>query len=148
MNTFPPKDRQPVQSHRAEKDPTGRSAHEPGAKLDAGKNRLGLVLGGFARALREVGWVGTYGANKYTPDGWIEVPNGVERYTDALHRHLLEEKAGAACDIDTGLLHAAHAAWNALARLDLMIREREAATPKDAAARSPLTVAHPDKTQG
>lgn len=34
-----------------EHDPTGRSAHEPGAKLDAGKPRCGLVLGGFSRAL-------------------------------------------------------------------------------------------------
>ena len=108
-----------------ESDPHGTPQHAPGAKLDAGKIRAGLVLGGFARALREVSAVGTYGANKYTPNGWMQVPNGVERYTDAMHRHLLSEASGEACDPDTEILHAAHAAWNALARLDLMIRKSE-----------------------
>ena len=108
-----------------ESDPHGTSQHSPGAKLDAGKLRAGLVLGGFARALREVSAVGTYGANKYTPNGWVQVPNGVERYTDAMHRHLLSEASGEARDPDTEILHAAHAAWNALARLDLMIRKSE-----------------------
>ena len=108
-----------------ESDPHGTPQHTPGAKLDAGKIRAGLVLGGFARALREVSAVGTYGANKYTPNGWIQVPNGVERYTDAMHRHLLSEASGEARDKDTEILHAAHAAWNALARLDLMIRKSE-----------------------
>lgn len=108
-----------------ERDPLGRSANEPGSKLDAGKCRLGLVLNGFSRALNEVGRVGTYGANKYTPNGWVSVPNGPERYTDAMYRHLLREAAGEALDPDTQLHHAAHAAWNALARLDLLMREAE-----------------------
>ena len=34
-----------------ERDPHGKSQHEAGAKLDDGKNRLGLVLNGFAHAL-------------------------------------------------------------------------------------------------
>jgi hypothetical protein len=109
----------------AEKDPTGRDAHVPGAKLDAGKCRPGLVLGSFARALWAVSMVGTYGAIKYTEDGWISVPNGQARYDDAGMRHWLKEKMGEPVDPDTDLDHAAHAAWNALARLDLMIRERE-----------------------
>ena len=107
-------------------DPNGKSQHTVGAKLDAGKNRLGLVLGGFARALEQVGRVGTYGANKYTDNGWVSVPNGADRYTDAMHRHLLTEASGEAVDPETGLLHAAHAAWNALARLDLAIRQEKA----------------------
>lgn len=110
MNTFP------------ELDPTGKDPHAPGAKLDAGKTRLGLVLGDFALALEQVGRVGTYGAKKYTDHGWISVSGGVERYTDAMWRHLLREATGEAVDFDTGLLHAAHAAWNALARLELAIR--------------------------
>ncbi len=109
-----------------ELDPTGKDPHAPGAKLDAGKTRLGLVLGDFALALEQVGRVGTYGAAKYTDHGWITVPDGVERYTDAMYRHMLREATGEAVDHDTGLLHAAHTAWNALARLDLMIRDGRA----------------------
>lgn len=110
---------------KAESDPHGKLANTPGAKLDAGKTRAGLVLHGFARALNAVAEVGTYGAEKYTPNGWIEVPDGQARYTDAMYRHLMREAAGEYADPDTGLAHAAHAAWNALARLDLMIREKE-----------------------
>lgn len=105
-----------------EQDPTGKDPHTPGAKLDAGKNRLSLVFGGFALALEEVGRVGTYGAEKYTDHGWATVPNGVERYSDAMYRHLLAEAIGEEVDDASQLLHAAHAAWNALARLELLVR--------------------------
>lgn len=108
-----------------EADPHGKRPDESGAKLDAGKNRLGLVLCGFARALQEVGRVGTYGANKYSDNGWIDVPDGERRYTDAMFRHLLSEAAGEKFDRDTKISHAAHCAWNALARLDLAIRAGE-----------------------
>ena len=107
---------------KSELDPLGKDAHQPGAKLDAGKNRLGLVLGGFARALEKVGEVGTYGANKYTDNGWLSVPNGEERYTDAMLRHLVKNLAGKKFDDDTGIYEAAHVAWNALARLELELR--------------------------
>ena len=56
-------------------------------KNDAGKNRLDLVLGGFADALEAVGLVGTYGATVYSDNSWKCVENGVERYTDALERN-------------------------------------------------------------
>lgn len=112
-------------SQTVEKDPHGKDPHQPGAKLDLGKNRLGLVLLGFSRALQAVGEVGTYGANKYSDNGWVDVPDGQRRYTDAMLRHLLCESAGEPSDPDTGLHHAAHAAWNALARLDLLLRAQE-----------------------
>lgn len=108
-----------------EQDPTGRGQHEPGAKLDALKPRPSLVLGGFSRALVAVTHVGTYGAIKYTPRGWESVPLGVERYSEALMRHWLAEATGQQCDPESNLLHAAHLAWNALARLELMLREQE-----------------------
>jgi hypothetical protein len=123
-----------------ESDPTGKKAGDPGAKLDAGKNRLGLVLGGFARALQEVGKVGTYGAAKYSPNGWMEVPDGVARYTDAQLRHHLEFAAGRLTDGDTGLLHLAHEAWNALARLELVLRQRE----REVSAKPRMLVGAPD----
>jgi hypothetical protein len=105
----------------ADLDPSGKSPHDPGAKLDYGKNRLGLVLLGFPNALKAVGQVGTYGANKYSDNGWKSVPNGQERYTDALLRHEVEFACGESDDTESGLPHLAHAAWNALAVLELYL---------------------------
>lgn len=96
-----------------------------GMKYDTGKPRCGLVINGFARALLEVSKVGTFGAEEYADDNWIIVENGVYRYTDAMYRHLLAEASGQVNDQKSGLPHAAHAAWNSLARLDLMLRKSE-----------------------
>ena len=60
-------------------------------KNDAGKNHLGLVLGGFAGALEAVGLVGTYGATIYSDNNWKSVGDGVGRHTDALLRHQLSK---------------------------------------------------------
>lgn len=112
---------------RVETDPHGKDPHAPGAKLDAGKPRMSLVLGAFGRALSEVAKVGTYGAQKYTDNGWLEVPNGIERYGDAGFRHRLKELGGETHDPDTKLHHAAHDAWNSLARLELILRQNQGA---------------------
>lgn len=96
---------------------------EAGVKLDEGKIRLSLVIISFALAMQEIGKVGTFGAAKYTDDGWESVPDGRKRYTDAMLRHLLSEGAGERYDPESGLLHAAHTAWNAIARLELELRE-------------------------
>ena len=109
----------------SEMDPHGKSPNEPGAKLDSGKNRLGLVLGDFARALEQVGQVGSFGAAKYSPSGWVEVPNGIERYTDAMYRHLMAYARDDLRDADSGLTHLSHAAWNILAILDLTLRDEK-----------------------
>ena len=91
--------------------------------MDAGKPRPALVLGGFSRALSAVTEVGTYGAGKYIPNGWRSVPDGVERYSEAMLRHWLDEQQGIEYDGETNLLHASHLAWNALARLELMLHK-------------------------
>jgi hypothetical protein len=78
----------------------------------------------FGKALTAVAEIGTFGARKYTRGGWQYVEGGRDRYTAALLRHLLKENYEST-DPDSGLLHAAHAAWNALARLDLILREEE-----------------------
>jgi hypothetical protein len=110
----------------SEKDPTGKNPHEPGAKLDDGKSpAFRGALGYFPRAIREVATVSAFGASKYAWKGWESVPQGVERYTDALVRHLTYEGQGRVTDPDSGLLEAAHTAWNALARLELMLRDSE-----------------------
>jgi len=105
-----------------EAEPNGLSQHEAGAKLDAGKV-MGGGLGDFSLALLAVAEVGTFGANKYTRGGWQEVPNGFERYTDAMWRHLLKE-GYEEVDEDSKLLHEVHLAWNALARCEIILRAR------------------------
>jgi len=107
----------------AEFYPTGLAPHEPGAKIDAGKPLAG-VLGEFGLALLEVAKVGTFGAEKYSRSGWQHATDGSIRYNDAMWRHLLLEHVEA-CAPDSGLLHEAHVAWNALARLELKLRMRQ-----------------------
>lgn len=109
-----------------EKDPTGKAAKEPGSKLDAGKSPVfrGL-LQYFPRACRAVANVSLFGANKYTWKGWEKVPDGPNRYGDALARHIVDEQIDGPIDPTTGLMHAAQQAWNALARLELMLQEQE-----------------------
>lgn len=114
-----------------ETDPNGLSAKDPGSKLDFGKNRLGIVLGGFADALWEVGKVGTFGANKYTPNGWMTLDDGLNRYSDAMLRHYLKEQMGELYDEESGMYHAAQVAWNALARLSFILREQAAKEKND-----------------
>lgn len=105
---------------RSEADPTGRAPDEPGAKLDAGKP-MGSLLEDFGLALLAVAEVSTFGANKYSRGGWQSVPDGINRYKDAKWRHLLKSRLQE-IDPETGLLHAAHEAWNALAVLELKLR--------------------------
>lgn len=120
------RNRASINKATAESDPTGKDPHEPGAKLDSGKVRPALVLGSFALALVEVSKVGTYGALKYTEHGWKSVPNGEARYADAQLRHYLSHCSGETHDKDTGLLHLAHEAWNALAKLNLYLENNNA----------------------
>ena len=106
-----------------ETDPNGKDQHEPGAKMDDGKVKAG-VLEDFAMALWEVARVGSNGSVKYTRRGWEKVPDGIERYNDAKWRHLLK---GAINPIDPewDILHLAHECWNNLAKLELVLREEE-----------------------
>ncbi len=104
-------------------DRMGVGQHELGAKLDGGKILAGRLLGMFANALGDVSAVGTYGAEKYTEGGWQYVEDGIQRYEDAQVRHWLKRHQGEILDPETNLRHAAHEAWNALAKLELMIRE-------------------------
>jgi hypothetical protein len=97
-------------------DPHGIPQHAPGAKLDAEKPRVGLVMDGFALALLEVAKVGTFGAKKYSDNGWMSVDNGEQRYKDAMLRHALQASYEER-DADSGLLHLAQVAWNSLATL-------------------------------
>lgn len=108
-----------------EADPNGLDPHAPGAKLDAGKVRPDLILDGFSLALWAVAEVGTYGAKKYTENGWASVDRGEIRYRAAAGRHRLK-RGRESHDPDTQLLHLAHEAWNVLAELELHLRKESA----------------------
>lgn len=111
-----------------ESDPNGLSQHAPGAKMDSGKAPIMQgVLQYFPRALNAVSMVSLVGAKKYAWKGWESVADGVNRYGDALGRHILAENIEGPVDADTQQLHAAQQAWNALARLELILRESEKA---------------------
>lgn len=144
-----------------ESDPRGLPLSSPGAKADNGKPRVALALFGFLpalrmlaapttgaqttsavldyaatnwpRALESVSEVTTAGAAKYTPNGWVDVPNGIDRYLDAYGRHTLKLGAGEIIDDGeggTGCRHDAQACWNLLAALSLYAMQ----TPRTATA--------------
>lgn len=106
-----------------ENDPDGVDQHSSGAKLDSGKPDCSLLLM-FGAALTAVAEVGTYGAAKYTRGGWRSVRDGINRYTAAMIRHLFKEDKEE-MDTDLPVMHSAQVAWNALARLELMLKEKE-----------------------
>ena len=94
--------------------------HAPGLKLDSGKPAAGRgLINYFPAALLEVAKVSTFGSQKYTWGGWKSVEDGIERYRDAMVRHLLAHASGEETDPESGLSHLAHLAWGALAILQL-----------------------------
>jgi len=106
-----------IANKQPEKDPRGLSQHEPGAKMDSGKIRAG-VLADFPRALAALAKIGDYGCRKYSRSGWLMVPNGYERYKDAFYRHLIASESELN-DPESGLPHKWHMLWNAAAMIEL-----------------------------
>lgn len=115
-----------IEDIKKERDPNGFDLKQPGAKADAKKAPvLQGALQYFPRAIMEISRVSEIGANKYSWKGWEKVPDGPNRFGNALARHILYEAIEGEFDRDTGCLHAAQEAWNALARLELILREKE-----------------------
>lgn len=83
------------------------------------------VFAYFSNALQAVGAISRMGAAKHNegkmPTKWRDYP--VDVYSDALARHITEEGKGIAYDPESNMLHAAHAAWNALARLEKLLED-------------------------
>lgn len=96
-----------------------------GKKYDEGKNRMGLVLQGFSNALWEVGRVGTFGCSKYGEGNWQYLENGIDRYKDALFRHLFQWMQGEEIDNESGIKHLSHALWNLSAVLEFTLRNEK-----------------------
>ena len=69
--------------------------------------------------IEDVVKVYTAGAKKYGPDQWQNLPDGYKRYKAALFRHLVEYEKGNWLDPETGCIHLAQVAWNAIAMLHI-----------------------------
>ena len=93
-----------------------------GRKFDDGKPRIAEMMIDFAPAMREIAKVWAFGADKYDKSNWKDVENGIDRYTNAMLRHLLQEQEYP-FDRESNLLHATHVAWNAIARLCLILKD-------------------------
>jgi hypothetical protein len=136
-----------------ELDPNGIDQHAPGAKVDAGKPLVWLMISGFSRALMAVAEVTTKGAMKYTPNGWVSVPDGQRRYMEGFARHSLALGRGEVFDTGpggTGCMHKAQMIWNLLASLELELREADAYTPLNGCSTAPPKGGgnEPDQNQG
>ena len=111
-----------LKSHMTE----ANDMHSPGAKADTGKPPVQQgVLDYFPLALLELAKVSHIGASKYSWEGWRSVPNGITRYGNAMVRHLLQKQIEGEYDFETGCLHDAQVAWNALAVLELKLKEQQ-----------------------
>ena len=77
-----------------------------GMKFDTGKPQWHLLP--FSE-LSEAVKVLTYRAEKYAPDNWKKLDNGVDRYMDAAYRHMCAFMNGSTKDEETGLHPLAHA---------------------------------------
>lgn len=105
------------------KDPPRKSAG--GVKFDSGKTPVWQGLFDyFPRACVAVAKVSAKGAEKYVWKGWESVPDGINRYRNAQARHIVFESIDGIYDKE-GFRHLAQNAWNALAALELTLREEE-----------------------
>ena len=73
--------------------------------------------------LEEIAKVYTAGAKKYGPNKWQNLPDGYQRYKGAMLRHLTEVEKGNEIDQETGCMHMAQVAWNAIAMLHCKMEE-------------------------
>jgi hypothetical protein len=83
-----------------------QNATTGGRKFDGGKLQYGLLP---PLALKATVEILTFGAEKYEPDNWKNVPDSKRRYFDAMQRHLWAWKEGEQDDPETGKNHLAHA---------------------------------------
>lgn len=88
-------------------------------RMDAGLSVAVFIreLYGAPGAATGIVRVGTFGAAKYSPNGWRLVENGLARYADAALRHLLaiHDFGVHALDDESGIEHIHHLLWNLLA---------------------------------
>lgn len=101
-------------------------ATKEGRKI--GKVRMDLVMQDMPRAIEALARVMTWAlAEKgYKESDWLDVPDGIREYHGGMHRHDNKEMRGQEFDDESNLEHAIHTAWNAMARVELILRKKEA----------------------
>lgn len=84
------------------------------------------------RAITALAGIYAYGARKYAANSWREVPidpetgeTPVERYFNAMMRHVIAWREGEWFDKESGHSHLAHALWGMVALFELSMDERE-----------------------
>lgn len=92
------------------------------AEVKHSKARVSLLYS-FGEALLAVAEVLTSGAKKYADDSWKRPPFSAQDYLDADGRHTLAIGAGELRDRESGHLHAAHKACDALMYLWYVVKE-------------------------
>src|SRR5690606_819772 len=97
-----------------------------GVKHNNKKPQMSLLFKQFPKALEAIVKCSEYGNSKYSDFdhdflNFQRVSGGSKTYADASLRHRLQS----GLDEESGLPHAYHIAWNALAELELYIKENE-----------------------
>ncbi len=99
---------------------------DKGVKHNNGKPQISLLFKQFPKALEAIAKCSEYGHEKYKEAdqdylNYQRVEEGSKAYADAGFRHRLEQGH----DVESGLPHQFHVAWNSLAELELYIQENE-----------------------
>lgn len=105
--------------------PSVADASKEGRKI--GKVRMDLVMQDMPRAIEALARVMTWALDSkgYKESDWLHVPDAINKYSGGMHRHDNKEKRGQEFDDESGLEHAIHTAWNAMARVELILRKKE-----------------------
>ena len=101
---------------------------DKGVKHDKDKLKWSLLMS--FKSLKDVVRVLMFGARKYpSADNWKKVPDGKQRYKDALMRHVVAYMNGEKKDEETELSHLCHCVCCALFLMEIdnenILKERE-----------------------
>jgi len=110
---------------------TKKLAAATAAKYKKEPVALGCILR-FPRAMLAIAKVSRFGWQKHEiklPEGnwdYLDVPGAQNVYAEAEGRHMVKEALeGSINEEDGGMLHKAQKAWNALADLEVFLRQAE-----------------------
>lgn len=98
-----------IASRPSEKTQNEENTGKPGVKADQGKLMWNLLPWKACQGLIQVL---TFGARKYSPNGWRSVPDAQQRYLAAALRHLHARSVGEKYDAESGLRHIDHVMAN------------------------------------